>query len=229
MPQNNTQEKIAKDFNANADTAQRELHQRLVNGLNNVVEKCSLEHSDSALEPNEAISITRQVIQTLEEFHTVQEAWDRFANDPLNSFSWNISWWNAFQSEGDLHLIKFERAGEIVGLAPFYVDKWFGLNRFRLLATGDTCTDYVDLVCDPAHYECVQSLAAYIRSNKFSVVELECTNDDRLAALVKQHLDGNYNCDHRVVEPAWRLQLKDTWDEFKKQTKQSLRLSLIHI
>ena len=224
MPKNNTQEKTAKISDATTCTASEKVtsHKQLENSLDNIVEMVDVELSDA--KPNDTISVNREVIQTLEEFRTVQKTWDKFANDPLNSFSWNMSWWNAFQSEGDLHLIKFERAGQTIGLAPFYVDQWFGLNRFRLLATGDTCTDYVDLVCDPTHYECcVKSLAEYIRSKKFSVVELECTKDERLTISLKQHLDGNYNCDYRHVEPAWRLQLKDTWDEFKKQTKQSLR------
>ena len=226
MPKNNTQDKTAKTSDATVCAAPEKLsaHKQLEQNLDNIVAIVDVEVNDRAAESNGTISINREVIRTLAEFHTVQEAWDKFANDPLNSFSWNMSWWNAFESEGDLHLIKFKRAGQTIGLAPFYVDQWFGLPRFRLLATGDTCTDYVDLVCDPAHYECcVLSLAEYIRSKKFSVVELECTKDDRLATSLKQHLDENYNCDHRVVEPAWRLQLKDNWDEFKKQTKQSLR------
>ena len=175
-------------------------------------------------ELNADLSINREIIQTLEEFKTVQDIWDRFEVDPLNSFSWNLSWWNAFHTHGDLHLIKFERAGVVVGLAPLYLDRWFGLKRLRFLATGDACTDYVDLICDPKHYElCTYSLAEYIGEKQFDVVELECTKNDRLAVLLKQHLGRRYNFDHRAVEPTWRLQLPATWDEFKSGTKKSLR------
>lgn len=226
MSKNNTQDRIAKPSDTTNCAVSNKLtsHKQLEKNLGDIAEMVDTELSNEATTSNSAFTINREVIQTLEEFHTVKETWDEFANEPLNSFSWNMSWWNAFQSEGDLHLIKFQRSGQTIGLAPFYVDHWFGLPRFRLLATGDTCTDYVDLICDPTHYECcVKSLAEYIRSKKFTVVELECTKDDRLATSLKQYLVENYNCDHRVVEPAWRLQLKDSWDEFKSQVKPSLR------
>lgn len=201
-----------------------EKHGLLEQDFHDRVKMITVKLSDKIAEFNNDLSINREVIQTLEEFCTVQEIWDRFDVDPLNSFSWNLSWWNAFQSHGDLHLIKFERAGTVVGLAPFYVDRWFGLARLRFLATGDACTDYVDLICDPEHYElCTYSLAEYIQSKRFDVVELECTRNDRLALLLKQHLNCGYSFDHRVVEPTWRLALPDTWDEFKSQAKKSLR------
>ena len=153
-----------------------EKHGLLEQDFHDRVKMITVKLSDKIAEFNNDLSINREVIQTLEEFCTVQEIWDRFDVDPLNSFSWNLSWWNAFQSHGDLHLIKFERAGTVVGLAPFYVDRWFGLARLRFLATGDACTDYVDLICDPEHYElCTYSLAEYIQSKRFDVVELECT------------------------------------------------------
>ena len=201
-----------------------EKHGLLEQDFHDRVKMITVKLSNKIAELNDDLSINREVIQTLEEFRTVQEIWDRFDVDPLNSFSWNLSWWNAFQSHGDLHLIKFERAGKVVGLAPFYVDRWFGLARLRFLATGDACTDYVDLICDPEHYElCTFSLAEYIQTKKFDVVELECTRNDRLALLLKQHLNCNYSFDHRVVEPTWRLALPDTWDEFRSQAKKSLR------
>ena len=175
-------------------------------------------------ELNADLSLNREVIRTLEEFKNVKATWSRFDVDPLNSFAWNFSWWNAFQAYGDLHLVKFERAGEVVGLAPLYVDRWFGLSRLRFLATGDTCTDYVDLICHPKHYElCSYSLAEYIRESSFDVVELECPMNDRLPVLLKEHLVGRYNFDHRLAEPTWRLELPATWEQFVASRKKSLR------
>lgn len=201
-----------------------ERHGLLEQDVHDRVKMITVKLHDEIAELNADLSINREVIQSLEEFEMVQEIWDRLEVDPLNSFSWNLSWWNAFQTHGDLRLIKFERDGTVVGLAPFYVDRWFGLTRLRFLASGDACTDYVDLICAPEHYgSCTYSLAEYIREKKFDVVELECTKDDRLAVLLKQHLDGNYSFDHRAVEPTWRLTLPDSWEEFVAGTKKSLR------
>ena len=171
-----------------------------------------------------APSISCEVIKNLEEFQKAKQLWGQFDTDPLNSFNWNFRWWNAFESHGDLHLVKFEQADEIVGFAPFYADRWFGLSRFRFLATGDTCTDYVDLICDFQHYQsCANELAKYIRSNAFAVVELDSPRDDRLATLLKHHLAEDYKSDHRPAEPTWRLALPDSWAEFKSTAKKSLR------
>jgi len=142
----------------------------------------------------------------------------------MSSFDWNYSWWKSFQDTGDLHLLTFEKAGEIVGLAPFFVDRWFGLRRFRFLAAGKVCSDYLDIVCKPEHYElCADSLAQYVREMNFDVVELECTKGNRLAKWLKPQLTDKYRIDERMVEPTWRLELPETWKEFVASTKGSLR------
>ena len=169
-------------------------------------------------------SIEREVINSLAEFWAMRESWRQFNVDPLSSFAWNHSWWNAFESHGILHLLKFQRAGDVVGLAPFYVDQWYGLSRFRFLASGDTCTDYVDLISKPQHYDsCADSLAEYVRSKAFDVVELDCPRDDHLAILLQQQLAQDYNIDLREAEPAWKLTLPESWDDFKSTAKRSLK------
>lgn len=199
-------------------------HGLLEKGFHDHVMMITVRLNEQIEELNADLTINREVIHTVEEFRTVREIWDRFSVDPMNSFSWHLSWWQAFQTHGDLHLMTFERNGRIVGIAPFYVDRWFGLRRLRFLATGDACTDYIDIICDNEHYElCTYSLAEYIREQNFDVVELECTRDDRLALLLKQHLDNRYRFDHRLVEPTWRLDLPGEWNQFVSSSKKSLR------
>jgi len=165
-----------------------------------------------------------QVIETVADFETLRNIWSKFNVDPMNSFSWNLSWWKAFQANGKLRLLTFERAGKIVGIAPFYTDRWFGLTRFRFLATGDTCTDYVDLICAPEDYAvCAGSLAEYIREQKFDVVELECPNDDHLVTALTPTLKALYDFDHRDVEPTWLLELSSDWKTFLSARRSSLR------
>ena len=168
--------------------------------------------------------LSREVISTIEDFESVRDAWNEFDADLMNSFSWNLWWWKAFQSQGALHLLTFKLAGKLIGFAPFYVDRWFVLKRFRFLASGKTCTDYVDLICDPKHYElCANSLSEYIREQKFDVVELECPNEDQLASSVMPALESQYDFDHRDVEPTWLLDLPSEWKEFLSSRRSSLR------
>lgn len=169
-------------------------------------------------------SISREVISTLEDFETVRDTWDQFKVDLMNSYSWNMLWWKAFQNQGDLRLLVFRLQEEVVGIAPFYVDRWFGLKRFRFLASGDTCTDYVDVICDPKHYElCADSLSEYIRGQKFDIVELECPKDGHLSASLMPTLESEYDFDHRDVEPTWLLELPSEWTEFLSARRSSLR------
>ena len=135
-----------------------------------------------------------EVISTIEDFENVRETWGEFKVDLMNSFSWNLNWWKAFQDQGDLHLLIFQQSGKTIGIAPFYVDRWFGLSRFRFLGSGATCTDYVDVICDPKHYKlCSESLSNYIRQQNFDVVELECPNDDDLATRLMPALESVYD------------------------------------
>lgn len=173
---------------------------------------------------NDGLTLSQRVIGTLSEFEALGPLWQNFKADPMSGFDWNYAWWKSFQELGDLHLITFEQEGEVVGLAPFFVDRWFGLRRFRFLATGDVCSDYVDVVCDPKHYElCAASLARYIKAMNFDVVELDCTKENRLTQLLTPQLKGEYQTDQREAEPTWRLELPGTWEEFVASTKSSLR------
>jgi len=174
--------------------------------------------------PESEVELTRDVISTIDGFEAIRGLWDEFDVDLMNSFSWNLWWWKAFQSRGDLHLLTFKQAGELVGIAPFYTDRWFGLKRFRFLGSGKTCTDYVDMICAPKHYEiCASSLFEYVREQKFDVVELECPNEDRLTASLKPALESAYDIDHRDVEPTWLLELPSQWKEFLSNRRSSLR------
>lgn len=174
--------------------------------------------------PSDVPAVSQRVIGSLAEFEALGSRWQNFKADPMSGFDWNYAWWQSFQENGDLHLITFEQDGEVVGLAPFFVDRWFGLNRFRFLATGSVCSDYVDLVCDPKHYElCAASLAQYVKAKNFDVVELDCTKENRLAQQLTPPLKDKYQIDQRTAEPTWRLDLPGTWKEFVASTKSSLR------
>jgi len=209
--------------NLESQVAVLEKNRILENQGDHRVKMITVQLSDLA-KLNADLSINRDVIHSLEEFQTIRELWGQFQADPMKGFEWNLSWWKSFQESGDLNLMTFERDGEVVGIAPLYVDRWFIFKRLRFLASGNVCSDYIDIICDPQHYElCVHSLAEYIEAMDFDIVELECTQDDRLGRSLKRVLDQKFRYDHREVEPTWRLDLPDTWKGFLKGCKNSLR------
>jgi len=172
-------------------------------------------------------TITCDVWQTVQGFEQVKELWSQLSVDPMASFAWNQCWWKAFSNSGELHLIQFRQGNVPVGIGPFYVDRWFGLKRFRFLATGKTCTDYVDLVCEPAYYAaCVNSLAQYLSHQDFDIIELDCINDDRLAEQIQSDLESKYGVECREAEPTWCLTLPESWQQFCTDAKKHLRRKL---
>lgn len=196
----------------------------LENGCDHRVKVITAKLNGDLAKWNADLSVNREVVHTLEDFQSLKALWERFDVDPMNGFDWNHSWWKAFQDSGDLHLMTFERDGEVVGIAPFFVDRWMKLKRFRFLASGNVCSDYVDIICDPEHYElCGHQLAKYIEAMNFDIVELDCTKGNRLAQVLQQHLDQRFQCDQREAEPTWRLNLPESWKEFVSGTKKSLR------
>ncbi|HEV2557558.1 MAG TPA: GNAT family N-acetyltransferase [Microvirga sp.] len=76
------------------------------------------------------------------------ELWRRADATPFQSPAWLLPWWQVF-SPGDLLTVAVERDGELVGLAPFYVED--GALGRRLLPLGVGITDYLDVLLHPDH------------------------------------------------------------------------------
>jgi CelD/BcsL family acetyltransferase involved in cellulose biosynthesis len=76
------------------------------------------------------------------------DLWQRIPQaTPFQSPAWLIPWWQHFHP-GSLFVIAAERAGALVGLAPFYVED--GPLGRRLLPVGISVSDYHDVLLDPA-------------------------------------------------------------------------------
>ncbi|NOZ05245.1 MAG: GNAT family N-acetyltransferase [Chloroflexi bacterium] len=68
----------------------------------------------------------------------------------FNHPRWTAVWWKHFGHEGDLRLITVEDdAGELVGLAPFYVDREEGRPPLLRLLGGTEVCDYLDVLVSP--------------------------------------------------------------------------------
>lgn len=65
---------------------------------------------------------------------------------PFQSPAWLIPWWHSFRP-GELRTIAVERQGQLVGLAPLYLET--GPLGRRLLPLGISLSDYLDVLLDP--------------------------------------------------------------------------------
>jgi CelD/BcsL family acetyltransferase involved in cellulose biosynthesis len=67
---------------------------------------------------------------------------------PFQSPAWLIPWWQCFHP-GELFTVTIRHNGQLVGLAPFYIEK-SALAR-RILPVGISVSDYLDVLFDPAY------------------------------------------------------------------------------
>lgn len=102
--------------------------------------------------------------------------WDVWRRAPRATFfqspAWLVSWWHAF-APGRLAVVAAREAGELVGVAPFYLET--GRAGRRLLPLGIAVSDYLDVLLAP---ECAAAagaaLVAHIgRANSWDTWEME--------------------------------------------------------
>ena len=163
-------------------------------------------------------------ITTTQEFLELEAAWGELTTEPLRSFSWHAAWWKSFGDSLQLKTYVYRADGQIVGIAPFFVDRWMGQNRLRFIGSGATCSDYVEVISTPEFRpEFIEAIAEDIKVSKsVSMLELEglCGADqkrrlpDNLASFWQYERD---------MEPTWVIQLPSTFEEFVKSAKKSLR------
>ncbi len=95
----------------------------------------------------------------LDELAPYADDWDRLsAGVPFRSWAWLSSWWRHYgpaRSGGPdgprlSVLCVFDLDDTLVGLAPWYLDGSGPAGRvMRLLGSGEVCSEYLSLLCQP--------------------------------------------------------------------------------
>ncbi len=169
-----------------------------------------------------------RLVTTVDEFERLESAWSDLLRQSdasvFQSFEWHRTWWTHFgepTANRQLHIAVVHVGGEIVAIAPFFIETvaLAPLIRFRRLAflgTGET--DYLDvLVRRGMEAECCERLAAHLASDgsPFDVISLADIPDrsptHRLLfeALALRGFEGR----RFVAEQCPRLRFESTWDE----------------
>src|SRR4051794_23919497 len=88
------------------------------------------------------------------EFDTLKEKWNALLSKSRSDtvflrWEWMHTWWRHFGRNRTLFLIGAESDGELVGLAPFYVDASGPLGARCLRVCSDELSpDYLDLIAE---------------------------------------------------------------------------------
>lgn len=94
-----------------------------------------------------------ETITTSERLHALRphwaELWERCPSaTPFQSPEWLLPWWEHL-GRGWLRTLALWYGEQLVGLAPLYVQRYFGLPLQRLVLIGTGNSDYLDVLLDP--------------------------------------------------------------------------------
>lgn len=150
--------------------------------------------------------------------------WRAHAPTPLQSPAWLLAWWEAFESHNNRLSILIVRtaAGDVIGLAPFYLrDHWTDGRTLRFLGSGRACTDFQTLLTAPGREAEVgafigQWLIGSQTELNWGIVELEGAqaDDAAISALVEALRQARCQPYQSQLESTWRLDLSGGWQGF---------------
>jgi CelD/BcsL family acetyltransferase involved in cellulose biosynthesis len=194
-----------------------------------------------------AMHVTR--LATLSELACIRGLWNQLARGmPLRSWEWLESWWRYYGGEADQRqrtrelftLAVFTSDGQLVGLAPWYLERATGLGRVvRFLGSGEVCTDYTTILCEPGYEADVAraivewllespSLCDWLTHNEqrpWDVLELAGVGEhDGVVKLLAEYLqEAGHLVYQRPAINCWRLELPATWEDYLQTLSKSHR------
>jgi CelD/BcsL family acetyltransferase involved in cellulose biosynthesis len=180
------------------------------------------------------------LISRPEEFDALRNDWNLLLQECdasiYQTFEWQSTWWKHFREEDtQLHILVLRREGQLVGIAPFYIEKTrtFGFIPIRILAfLGQGLSDYLDCLFARGHEPyCAQLVADYLfrHGSLFDVIHLE-DSTDRLpnhALLLAALRQRGFMGEHFINEYCPRTTLLSDWEStlasFKIDNRREIR------
>ena len=189
------------------------------------------------------------LLTTLTQLAGLRRPWNGLAEHaPFCSWDWLESWWR-FYAESEVAdsqqrelycLAVFDAAGELAGLAPWYLERSAPLGRvLRFLGSGSICTDYLTVLCRPGCEDQVTTALAdalcgpeecprAMRCRDWDLIELGAVDpQDATVGMLLEKLSARDNAVHqRRGANCWRIALPQTWDDYLSMVSHSHRKQL---
>jgi CelD/BcsL family acetyltransferase involved in cellulose biosynthesis len=184
-------------------------------------------------------------LTTLAELAPYADDWERLAAGvPFRSWTWLAHWWRHYGPQSDAEALKtrlatlcvFDDTDALVGIAPWYLDCSAVRGRvLRPLGSGEVCSDYLSVLCQPAREEAVVgALADYLIENagsdepdalRWDLLELDGVDaEDRTMSTLAGDLSVAGCSVHRQSRlNCWRLDLPTDWDGYFASLGKHLR------
>jgi CelD/BcsL family acetyltransferase involved in cellulose biosynthesis len=173
---------------------------------------------------------------TFDELASYADDWDRLAAGvPFRSWTWLSCWWRHYGPLSPAEsarrrlavLCAFDDAGRTVGIAPWYLECSAIKGRvLRALGSGEVCSDYVGLLCEPQMGDAVaESLSDYLAEEahvpgpdalRWDLLDWSGVDaaDREAAALERSLAQAGWDTHRRFGANCWRLKLPTAWDEY---------------
>jgi hypothetical protein len=200
-------------------------------------------------------------LSTLAEFRSLRRGWNNLAGGvPMRTWEWNATWWQHYGNPprsriarqnakrcatplpgNELYLLAvFDADVRLVGVAPWYIATAANeVRTLRFLGSGEVCTDYSTVLCQPGYEtEVAQALARNLCDPLHMADWLpvghvrhwdrihwdSVATDDLMMNLLIEQLELHGQIVHRKpADHCWRLALPDTWDGYLSLLSKSNR------
>ena len=168
---------------------------------------------------------------------SIEVRWGELArHNPFIHPLWSMAWWECYRTQ-DMQLrlmVVRNSAGELVGLAPFYLRTSPILGReLRFLGDGTICSEYLSILAEPGmESEVATAIADYLhqtgqseRSGTWDLIDLDCfQHGDQAISLLRDYLsERGHACHVDEVMGCWRVDFSEGWEAYLAKMSKSRR------
>lgn len=176
------------------------------------------------------------------ELPALRDDWNRLCGDnPFCRFEWNHGWWRNYHEDGELYVLEVREEGRLIGLAPWYLRRHSTQGRIlAFLASGEVCSDYQTIFCEPGREdEVAAALADWLSDvrgsltewvtredqDRWDLMEWECVplDDKPLRELARQLKLRGAAVYQRPSDACWRIDLSSGSEVFEARLSKSHR------
>lgn len=199
-------------------------------------------------------SLKSEVITTTEGFEKLENSWNTLVhrNDVeahvFQSFDWQRIWWKNFGGNNELRILAVWRHGNLVGVAPFFIDKtpfWYGkeLKKLRLIGstipdknavgifTSYSMSDYLDVIIDPDYQEeVIDAMMEFLEECRRKVDKIIADELPGTGPFIQELLpeieERGWSYEKKEKDLSTQLNLPDTVDECLDEMHSKARYEL---
>ena len=159
----------------------------------------------------------------VEELAPLAACWNALAAGvPFRSWDWCSIWWRHYDNDAEWFTPTVrDAAGELVGIAPWYVSRVAGRGRVvRFLGSGEVASDYQSILCRAGcEDEVTAALADWLTGEalgQWDLLELTGVDaEDAAVARLTAHLAERGAMIHqRDGLNCWRLEFPENWEVY---------------